>query len=217
MTHAHSPTELERESLVEKIDAMRRALPPGGVTLAELLAEVGQDGLLLLAVFLSVVFLVPVSLPGVSTVFGMGILLIGVSRALGSDLWVPKRIAARRLDSARLQAALAHGAVWLHRLERIARPHRLPRLVHTPPLPLIHDFGLILAAILLMFPFGFVPLSNTLPGIATLLLAIGLLARDGLTLLLGHLMNVATMIYFTVLIVGGGTLVWEQLRAWLGV
>jgi hypothetical protein len=53
-----------------------------------------------------------------------------------------------------------------------------------------------------MVPFGFVPFSNTLPGIAILLLALGLLELDGMLLIAGHLMNVVTVVYFTTLVVG---------------
>ena len=50
--------------------------------------------------------------------------------------------------------------------------------------------------------FGFVPFSNTLPAIAILLLAAGLLGRDGWLVIAGHLMNVATIVYFSVLLAG---------------
>jgi len=45
--------------------------------------------------------------------------------------------------------------------------------------------------------------------LALLFFAIGLLQRDGLFVVLGHLSNVLTVIYFTVLIVGGGAAIRE--------
>jgi hypothetical protein len=60
-----------------------------------------------------------------------------------------------------------------------------------------------------MFPFGFVPFSNTLPGIALIFLAIGLLQKDGISILLGHIANIATMIYFAFLLFGGGRGIYE--------
>jgi hypothetical protein len=53
-------------------------------------------------------------------------------------------------------------------------------------------------------PFGFIPFSNTLPGLALLFYSIGLAQRDGVAILLGHLANLATLIYFGFLIGGGG-------------
>ncbi|HLA81293.1 MAG TPA: exopolysaccharide biosynthesis protein, partial [Thermoleophilia bacterium] len=71
---------LRTDSLGEKLALIIRNLPSHEVTLAEIRDLVGQDGLLLLTVFLSIVFLIPVSIPGLSTVFGAAILLIGISR-----------------------------------------------------------------------------------------------------------------------------------------
>jgi hypothetical protein len=76
----------------------------------------------------------------------------------------------------------------------------------------LNDCALIIAASLLMAPFGLIPFSNTLPALAVLFLAIGLLQRDGLCILLGHLANLATIIYFTVIIAGGGAIIHEILR-----
>jgi hypothetical protein len=55
-----------------------------------------------------------------------------------------------------------------------------------------------------MAPFGFIPFSNTLPALALLCLAVGLLQRDGICVLLGHGANLATIAYFGALISGGG-------------
>jgi hypothetical protein len=58
--------------------------------------------------------------------------------------------------------------------------------------------GLVLmgAGLLLMAPLGLIPFSNTLPGIAILLLAAGISQRDGLVVLAGHVMVVLTIVYF---------------------
>jgi hypothetical protein len=80
----------------------------------------------------------------------------------------------------------------------------------------VNNCALIFGAGLLMAPFGFVPFSNTLPGLALLFLAIGLLQRDGLCILFGHLMNFATTIYFAVLILGGGVAIKELFERLFG-
>jgi len=77
---------------------------------------------------------------------------------------------------------------------------------------IINDGGLILGAVLLMAPFGFIPFSNTVPGIALLFLAVGLIQRDGAAVLLGHLANVASIVYFGVLIGGGGMMIQNMLQ-----
>ena len=67
-----------------------------------------------------------------------------------------------------------------------------------------------------MMPFGLIPFSNTFPAVAILLLAIGLLQRDGVCILLGHISNVVTIIYFGVLIGGGGLAVRELVNRFVG-
>lgn len=75
-----------------------------------------------------------------------------------------------------------------------------------------NNSALMISALLLMAPFGLVPFSNTFPAVALLLFAIGLLQHDGLCILLGHMANVATAIYFTIIIVCGGAAVLEVVR-----
>jgi hypothetical protein len=214
--HPQPQAEFRSETLSEKLSIVIRDLPPNEVTLAEIRDLVGQDGLLLLTIFLTLVFMVPVSIPGVSTVFGGAILLIGISRLVGRNLWLPKVLAQRVLPTDRVQTAINKGSIWLRRLERVSRPHRLSRLMSAGLMENLSNVALIIGALLLMAPFGLIPFSNTLPALALLFLAIGLLQRDGLCVLFGHLANIATVIYFTVLMVGGGAVIYEAFRHFVG-
>jgi hypothetical protein len=216
--HLNQPQqeELRTDSLGEKLRVVIANLPSTGVTLAEIRDLVGQDGLLVLTAFLTIVFMVPVSIPGVSTVFGAVILLIGISRLLGRSLWLPKRISQRVFPGDKLRTVLNQGSIWLHRLERVSRPHRLNYLASAGLTDTLNNCALILGAVLLMAPFGLVPFSNTLPAIAILFFAIGLLQRDGLCILLGHLANLVTIIYFAVLIVGGSVAIREAIQHIMG-
>lgn len=208
--------ELRTDSLEEKLNVVIGNLPAGGVTLAEIRDLVGQDGLLLFTVLLTIIFMVPVSIPGVSTVFGLAIVLIGISRLLGRNLWLPKKIAQRVLPTDKLRTVFNKGSIWLHRLERVSLPHRLNWLAATGMANFLNNCALIAGAALLMLPFALIPFSNTLPALAILFLSIGLLQRDGLCILFGHLANLATIIYFTVLTVGGGAAIFEAFRHIVG-
>ena len=191
-------------ALGEQLAAVIRDLPSDALTLGELLDVFGDEGLLLLSMLLTLVFLIPVSIPGVSTVFGAAILLVGVSRLIGRPLWLPARIRRRALPAERLRPALERVLVWVRRLERLSRPHRLRGLVDGRLPAMLTNLAFILAALLLMAPFGLVPFSNTLPALALLLYAVGMVQRDGGAVLLGHLANIGTLVYFGALIGGGG-------------
>jgi hypothetical protein len=195
--------ELRTDSLGEKLRIVLANLPSGQVTMDELRDLVGQDGLLLLALFLSLVFMVPIQLPGMGGVLGTAIALIAISRIRGRTLWLPKRIAQCAMSSEKVRLALSKSTIWLHRLECVSRPHRLNRLASSWFADFANNCGIITGALLLILPIVLVPLSNTLPAIAVLFLCIGLLQRDGLCILYGHFFNLATIAYFTALIIGG--------------
>ena len=210
--NVETTSDVETESLGEKIELIIAKLPPREVTLVEIMDIVGADSLLLLTIFLSLIFLVPVSIPGVSTVFGTGILLIGITRLFARKLWLPDRIANRKISSEKLCAGFQRALIWFRRLERISQPHRMPRLTSDGFMGLLNNLSFILAALLLMAPFGFIPFSNTLPALALIFLAVGLMQKDGGSILLGYLANLATIIYFGFLIAGGGYSINELLK-----
>lgn len=194
----------ESEALGEKIEHIVETLPPQEVTLVEIMDIVGVDSLLLLTIFLSLIFLVPVSIPGVSTVFGSAILLIGITNLFSKKIWLPEKVAHRKLSSDKLHEGFQRALVWIRRLEKISRPHRLRVLTAEGGMTKLNHLSFILAALLLMAPFGFIPFSNTLPALALIFLAMGMMEQDGGFILLGNLSNVATIIYFAFLIAGGG-------------
>lgn len=200
---------MQSEPITKKLHALIRSLPPTGVTLSELIHRVGSDGLLILTALLTLVFIIPVSIPGVSTVFGAAILLIAVSRLFGRELWIPARLKHKTIGTKKLRPVLRKALSWLHKIERVSRPNRIQWLVAEGPMEQLNNSALILGAVLLMVPFGFIPFSNTFPALALLFMAIGLLQRDGVCVLLGYVGNVATMIYFAVLIAGGGLAIRE--------
>lgn len=208
--------EVDPASLGEQLASIIANLPEDHLTLGELLDVFGDDGLLLLTMLLTLVFLIPVSIPGVSTVFGAAILLVGISRLIGRPLWLPQRLRVKALPVDRLRPGLSAGMVWVRRMARISRPHRLRALVNGRVPGLFNNLAFILAALLLMMPFGFVPFSNTLPALALLFFAAGLIQRDGVAVLIGHLANVGTIVYFGILIGGGGVAAHELLQRLTG-
>lgn len=203
-------------SLGEQLARIIDGLPADAMSLQELLDVFSDEGLLLLTILLTLIFLIPVSIPGVSTVFGAAILLVGISRLIGRPLWLPARLRNKALPADKLRPGLASGLLWVRRLEKISRPHRVRALVQGGLVEMFNNLAFILAALLLMAPFGFVPFSNTLPALALLLYAIGFIQRDGVAVLLGHLANIGTIIYFSVLIGGGGLAVREMFQRFGG-
>jgi hypothetical protein len=191
-------------SLGEQLRGIIHGLPEDGVSLGSLLDVFGDEGLLMLTALMVLVFLVPVSIPGVSTVFGAAIVMVGVSRLTGRPLWLPKRLRERELPGKRVRAALEAGLGWVQRFEQISRPHRLRQLTEQRGWAMVGDLAFISAALLLMAPLSFLPFSNTLPGIALLLYSIGFIQRDGGAVLAGHFVQLLSVIYFGAVFAGSG-------------
>lgn len=176
-------------------------IPPEGITLSDLLKQLGEQGLLLFCVILTLPFLLPVSIPGVSTAFGLLIVLIGVGVLFNRIPWLPQRLMRKRVSATHLKAALGRGARMFDRISRVVRPRMLV-LTHGPTVNRLNGFMLLGSGVLLMAPLAPIPFSNTLPAVAALLFALGILQRDGLAIIAGHVMVVATLAYFAVLFAG---------------
>ena len=165
------------------------------ITLRQLLELVGEHGLLFLCALLTIPFLIPVSIPGVSTVFGAAIILIAIGITMNRLPWLPSRIMDKELDAKRLTGILRRGIAIVARIEAYIRP-RMEGLTEGAVMGRVNGLALIFGGVLLMAPLGLIPFSNTLPAFGILLLAVGMSQRDGLVVLAGYGMLVATVIYF---------------------
>lgn len=167
-------------------------------SMRELVDMMGDKGLLMLCAMLCLPFLIPVSVPGISTAFGLAIVLIAVSVTLQRPLWLPRFVADKQIDTDKLRPVLQRGIGILRKIDRFLKPQRMASL-SSATMNRLNGLTIIFAAVLLMLPLGFVPLSNTLPGIGILLLALGMTQRDGLLVLGGYAMTVGSVVYFSVL------------------
>lgn len=201
-----TPSAPHFSSASETISHMLQQVKADTISVRELMTMMGEQGLLMLCALMTLPFLVPVSIPGVSTVFGAAILLIGVAIAFNTLPWLPACVADKRLDWNKLRPVLQRGVHFLSKVDRYLKPQRLAMLSQSAVMNRINGLALIFAAVLLMMPLGLVPFSNTLPAVAILFLAVGISQRDGAVVAAGYVMNAATVIYF-------GLLAWA---AWKG-
>lgn len=186
------------ETLRTTLERTAAALGSGQVTLRQLLQEVGDHGPLLLCAILTIPFLLPVSIPGVSTVFGLAIILLGIGVAANRLPWLPRIIMDRGMDADKLKGVLERGIGLVERIETVIRK-RMEGLTRGALMNRLNGLAIVAAGVLLMFPLGLVPFSNTLPAFAILFLAVGMSQRDGVFVLAGYGMLVATVVYFTIL------------------
>ncbi len=161
--------------------------PDSGPTLDEAASHLRGRSTLLLMLLLGTVAMVPSPGVPVGFVFGGAILLLALGWMLpGGRGRLPGFLGRRRLPSGLLDGALRLIVPLLRRVERRLQP-RLHGMVSGPGLWL----AMLMAAVqgvLLALP---IPMGNAVPGAAVALLALGILSRDGLCVLAGHLAGVA--------------------------
>lgn len=186
------------EKLSTTLEKLIGKLKGQTITLRELMEAIGEQGLLLICAIASLPFLIPVSIPGVSTVFGAAIILVSLAITLNRLPWLPKKILDRQMETAKLIPALQKGVSIVSKLDGFIRP-RLPALTTGAIANRINGLALMTAGVLLMMPLGFIPFSNTLPGVAILLFSAGMIQRDGVTVLGGYLFLCLTTVYFAAL------------------
>jgi len=183
----------------------RRAVSGHQVTLRELLGHVGEQGLLVFCAILAMPFLLPVTLPFMSTALGLPMLLIGIAVVLNRVPWLPVRLLDHALPSTTVQHVLERAARAADRFEHLVRP-RLLALTDSALANSIHGVVLVIAVLVLMAPLPLVPFANTLPAISVILLCLGMAERDGAVILLGHLATLVAAAFV-------GTLVWWAAKA----
>ncbi len=129
----------------------------------------------------------PVALPGISAVLGAPLILLTAQLMIGQRRpWLPGFLRRRSLARTSFQALVARIVPRLHRLEQMIRPRLLP-LTGAMGKRLIGAAGLLLALVVFLpVPFG-----NSLPGLALVLMAVGVLGRDGVAVLAGGLVGLA--------------------------
>jgi len=186
------------ETLRVTLERTADAIGGKAVTLRDIVALIGEQGLLLICAVLTIPFLLPVSIPGVSTVFGLAIILISIGITANRAPWLPRQIMDRPIDAEKLVPTLRKGAGLVERIETVIRP-RLTGLTGSAAVNRFNGLMLILGGVLLMFPLGLVPFSNTLPAFAILFLCIGMSQRDGWLVIAGYATTVATIVYFSLL------------------
>ena len=153
----------------------------GPMTLAELTHRMHHAGFGLIVLFVSLPFLQPLPLAGLSTLLGAFIALQGVQLLRGrKEPHLPDWIGRRRIEAKTLHLLLGAARRFFALADRISRPRW--RVLAANERAVGAAFALCGALLALPFP---IPLSNMVCATPAALLALGMLEEDGLIALLG--------------------------------
>ncbi|MEM7490242.1 MAG: exopolysaccharide biosynthesis protein [Pseudomonadota bacterium] len=177
----HAPSDLT--AIIDDVTALCRG---GEVAVGPLAAAFGRAGLLPLILLPALIAVSPISIiPLVPTFCGLLIALTALQMAVGRrSLWLPRWLARRALPADRVAEGLRRlrpAAAWLDR-----RTRRRLSVLTLPPMTLSVALACVVCGLAMPF-LELVPMSATLLGATILLMALGLLVRDGLLILLAPL------------------------------
>jgi hypothetical protein len=151
-------------------------------TLDELLGKLGERSHALALLLLAAPNLTPgPSMPGFSTIFGVPLCLVAFEMIRGQRvLRLPRFIARITIPRRRIAAFIGKLEPLLRRIERVLRPRR-PSL-DRPAVARTLGVACLVLAVLLSLP---IPVFSLLPALALVIVALGLLARDGMAVVCG--------------------------------
>lgn len=165
------------------------------LTLQEIFSLLGEKGHLILILFLSVPFLQPMPLVGLSTPLGLLIVIVGYYFLIEKPPWLPKKFAHLTVPQEVLRKTIELILKIWKFLEKILSP-RWPRL-HDSHFFRVINFGLMaISAMLLALPLP-VPFTNTVPTVAIVLNVIGQLEEDGVVIFVSFLSFLFSIAFFT--------------------
>lgn len=139
-------------------------------------------------------------IPGVSVVTGTLILIaIGQSLAGGGALWMPEFVRKQEFQRQKFNQAIQKTRPWIQWVDYLVRS----RLTFLACGPINHWVISVAAAFLALtfYPLEIIPWGVTAPALGVLAFGLGLMARDGLFVLLGYAFSAGTayLLYVTLL------------------
>ncbi len=192
-----SPEPVTPPKLSEELAALQTSAGEQTLTLRDVIGRLGGRGYSLTIILLSLPFITPIPLPGLSTPFGLAIALIALRLSLGQRPWLPQRLQRKTIPPGFLAKVLRVSGSVIRFLEKFLRP-RLATLTGSGVLRQLHAFVMFLAACSLLLPLP-IPFSNTFPAWVVLLMAGGLLERDGVFILAAYGVFFAGLAFFVFL------------------
>jgi len=185
--------------LSEALETTRAAVSGHEVTLRELAGPRRRAGSARVLRDPGMPFMLPVTLPFMSTALGLPMLLIGFAVVMNRLPWLPDRILDRALPSITVQHVLERASRAASRFEHLVRP-RLLGLSASATINRCNGSVLVVAVLLLMAPCARAPGQHdprrrnhpALPRLAE---------RDGVLIILGYVVTLLSVLYI-------GAIVW---------
>jgi hypothetical protein len=168
------------------------------ISLGALRDALGDRGFGVLLLIFALPNLVPLNIPLLSAVLGLPLVLLGAQLAYGRRRpWFPDWIKHRSFPRASFKAVVLRTLPALERAEQLLRP-RLTRLLSWTGERAVGGLVLFLALILTL-P---IPFANWLPAFAIAIFGLAIVEKDGVAVLVGIAVAVASVIVAGAVVLG---------------
>lgn len=132
-------------------------------------------------------------IPGFSFLFSLPISFLAFQLMIGREaLWLPEKLAHKRIKTKNLYKVINQSKRWLIRLEKLLKPRI--HVMSSSWMRHVNGFMLLALGLLLSSP---IPLSNAIFAALIVLFGLGITVNDGLFLIVAYLL---TAIYLIVLV-----------------
>jgi hypothetical protein len=186
---------MTKSHFVEALERIMLASEKADLTIHDIFKLLGEKGHLILILFLSVPFLQPVPLVGLSTPLGALIIIVAFYFLREQEPWLPKRFSHLVVPKTiLLRTVELIQKIWGY-LEKVLQP-RWARLHDSHLFRVINFFVVSVSAFLLALPLP-IPFSNTIPAFAIVLNTVGQLEEDGAIILLSFFAFALSVAFFT--------------------
>lgn len=196
---AHDHPAIHGRRFSETLRIVRLRAAAGPISLAELFEIGGPQGHGFLAIFLVLPFLQPIPLPGISSVIGLLLAVIGVFVAVERPPWLPSRVAHRTVEPEAVLRICSTLEGWMARVEHVIRPRAQWLFAHRW-FRVLNCTIWVAHAVVFSLPLP-IPLSNAFPATVILLMALGTVEEDVGVIGLAYLGAVANLAFFASLFV----------------
>ncbi|MBO7719517.1 MAG: exopolysaccharide biosynthesis protein [Methanosphaera sp.] len=177
----------------KKIDVIKDSVDMGDVSVEQLLDMLLADGIHIMVIILIAPFLIPVSIPGSSTPFGILIILLELSVLFNKKLVLPKMVSEYTLSEESMNKLFEVLYKAMSYIEKISKPRG--NLTKNKVLNKLNSVIIIVLAVLLFLPLP-IPFTDFIPAVSILLLSVSCLEDDSYLLILGYIASIFTMGYF---------------------
>lgn len=177
------------------------SFPGERIALGDLIAAMGPRAFGMLFLVLALPNAVPI--PGISTIFGLPMILLGAQLLIGLPRpWLPARLTRLDLERATMRNMLQRTKPYLAKIERLSRPRAL--LFTGAVAERFVGLMVCVLGMVLIFPIWG---GNLPPAVAIAIMSIGLMDRDGLFVVGGLAFGFVAMAIVGAVIAFGATLI----------